>query len=223
MNRFHFSVSLLALLSLAACDVTIKRGDPKADDSANSAAPAPQPPADPRQAALAKARSDARAQLQDLRFVVDLSDRKVRLMQGDRVMREHDVAVGSSEWPTPTGSWQIHRVDINPEWIPPTDESWAKEVERQPAGSPENPLGRARLVYRMPNTIHGTTDRDSLGKAESHGSIRVANEVVLQLAEILLKAGGKWEGPDWFRGMTENRTREFQIPLEHPVSIEVVE
>ncbi len=82
-------------------------------------------------------------------------------------------------------------------------------------------MGRARLVYRMPNTIHGTDNLASLGKATSHGSIRVANEVVLQLAEILLRAGGAWEGADWFPGMTENQIKEMQIQLENPVPIQV--
>lgn len=84
-------------------------------------------------------------------------------------------------------------------------------------------MGRARLVYRMPNTVHGTDDLNSLGKASSHGSIRVANEVVLQLAEMLLKAGGSWEGQQCFQQMTQNRTEEYQMPLEQRIPIKVQE
>ena len=168
-------------------------------------------------------RTEARQELQDLRFLVDISDRKLRLMQGDRKTAEHDVAVGSEKWPTPIGSWEIQRVDLNPEWVPPKSEEWAEDRERKAPGDPENPMGRARLVYKMPNTIHGTDNLDSLGKATSHGSIRVANEVALQLAEKLLRAGGTWEGPEWFRSMTENRSKEFQIDLENPVPIKVQE
>ena len=75
----------------------------------------------------------------------------------------------------------------------------------------------------MPNTVHGTEDVASLGKASSHGSIRVANEVVLQLAQTLLKAGGAWEGPQWFQQMTQNRTEEYQIKLETRIPIKVQE
>jgi len=223
VTLFRSSASLLALIALAACDININETNGSADASGTNAAATAPPPAPPVDPAVAKARFDARAELQDLRFLVDISDRKLRLMQGDRVLREHDVTVGSEEWPTPTGSWRIHRVDLNPEWTPPTNEEWAKDETTKPPGDPENPMGRARLVYRMPNTIHGTTDTDSLGKAESHGSIRVANDVALQLAEILLKAGGAWDGPEWFRTAADNRTRELQIPLENPVPIEVVE
>jgi lipoprotein-anchoring transpeptidase ErfK/SrfK len=223
VKSFAASASLLALLALAACDININETNSAAETSGDEAAAPPanqQAQVDP---AVLKMRQEARAQLQDLRFLVDISDRKLRLMAGDRPLREHDVTVGSEEWPTPTGSWRLHRVDLNPEWIPPKDEEWAKEETTKAPGDPENPMGRARLVYRMPNTIHGTNDPASLGKAESHGSIRVANEVALQLAEILLKAGGAWEGPEWFQQMVQNRTREFQIPLENPVPIEVVE
>ena len=104
-------------------------------------------------------------------------------MRGNSEVRTHPAAVGSREWPTPTGSWEFHRVDINPEWNPPKSEDWAKDETRKAPGDPENPMGRARLVYRMPNTVHGTDDLDSLGKPVSHGSIRVANEVALELAD----------------------------------------
>jgi murein L,D-transpeptidase YcbB/YkuD len=171
----------------------------------------------------AQARQQSRQQLQNLRFEVDISDRKLRVFQGDKVTATHDVAVGTKKWPTPTGSWEFHRVDLNPEWNPPKDEEWAKEEKQQAPGSEDNPMGRARLVYRMPNTVHGTNDLNSLGKASSHGSIRVANEVVRQLAEMLLKAGGSWEGQQWFQQMTQNRTEEYQVPLEQRIPIKVQE
>lgn len=71
--------------------------------------------------------------------------------------------------------------------------------------------------------VHGTEDSQSLGKASSHGSIRVANDVVLQLAELLLKAGGSWKGLKWFQLMTEHRTKEHQVPLQQRIPISVQE
>lgn len=171
----------------------------------------------------AQARQQSRQQLQNLRVEVDISDRKLRVFQGDKVTATHHVAVGTKKWPTPTGSWEFHRIDLNPEWNPPKTEEWAENAKQQAPGSKDNPMGRARLVYRMPNTVHGTDDLNSLGKASSHGSIRVANEVVLELAEMLLKAGGSWEGPQWFRQMTQNRTEEYQVSLEQRIPIKVQE
>lgn len=243
-------VGVLLCSSLTACEVTVKTNDGPAGEANGSAAantadanlaantqpnPSEQfnPEAEKRARDLAlrsgaeqqrmQARQQARQELQNVRFEVDISDRKLRVFQGDRVTATHDVAVGTEKWPTPAGSWEFHRVDINPEWNPPKSEKWAKDEKVQAPGSPDNPMGRARLVYRMPNTVHGTDDLQSLGKASSHGSIRVANDVVLKLAELLLKAGGSWEGSQWFQQMATNRTEEYQVPLEQHIPIKVQE
>ena len=238
--RTCFSAGLLLCL-LSACEVAVK------DDNTDANAPAQLNQAADRQDEIeqfnaqayerarqlalrggseqqrAQARQQASRQLQGLRFEVDISDRKIRMFQGDQLKAAHDVAVGTEKWPTPTGEWEFHRVDINPEWVPPKSEEWAKDEERAAPGSPDNPMGRARLVYRMPNTVHGTDDLNSLGKASSHGSIRVANEVALQLAETLLKAGGSWEGAQWFQQMTQNRAEEYQVKLDQRIPIKVQE
>ena len=173
-----FAAGLLTC-ALSACEVTVNDGNASAEaNQASQNAPAPQPTQpDPieqfnaaaqeraRQLALrggteqqrAQLRQQAQQELQDLRVEVDISDRELRVFQGDQLKATHEVAVGTKEWPTPTGSWEFHRVDLNPEWIPPKDESWAKEETKQAPGSPDNPMGRARLVYRMPNSVHGTT------------------------------------------------------------------
>lgn len=212
----HRKLVILAALLATACEVQTVSNDTDTAE-ANQPAPVQPPPVSPQ---IRQIRVQAQQEMSQFRFVVDLSDRKLRILEGDQLAREHDVAVGTEEWPTPTGEWRIHRVDINPEWIPP-DEKWAEDEERKPPGDPENPMGKVRLLYRAPNSIHGTEDLASLGKASSHGSIRVANEVVVQLAEMLLKAGGSWDGPDWFQQMLQKETEEFQVGLEQPVPITV--
>lgn len=174
------------------------------------------------EAERSRMRSQAVEEMNDLRFVVDQSDRKLRVYRSDEQLGTYDVAVGTEEHPTPIGDFSFNRVDLNPRWIPP-DSEWAKDREPQEPGAPGNPMGRARLIYMMPYTIHGTDALDSLGKAASHGSIRVANEHVIPLAEMLLKAGGSWEGPGWFQTMTRNRTEEYHIPLAQEVPLKIQE
>ena len=188
---------------------------------ANMSAPAPAPAAPPAAASAQAEREKGAAEFKDLRFLVDISDKKLRLFAGDKQVAEHDVAVGTKEYPTKAGDWEIHRVDLNPEWVPPKNEKWAKDEQTRKPGDPENPMGRARLVYDMPRTIHGTDDKDSLGKRASHGSIRVSNDSILKLAAMALKAGGSWDGQQWFDQMTGNRTEEHQIKLEKPVPVKV--
>ena len=183
-----FSAAAIAALLLCGCHVVEQDDNAAADANqtadANMAAPAPAPA--PPLSALAQAERDkAAAELKDLRFLVDISDKKLRLFAGDKPLEEHDVAVGTKEYPTKAGDWEIHQVDLNPEWVPPKNEEWAKKEQTRKPGDPETPMGRARLVYDMPRTIHGTDDKDSLGKRASHGSIRVSNDSILKLAAMV--------------------------------------
>lgn len=170
----------------------------------------------------AEARERARREVGSIRVVVDRSDRRVQVYRGDEVIRSEAVAVGMPKYPTPTGSWRLHRIDLNPEWNPPKSD-WTKGLKRTPPGSPENPMGRARLVFDMPYTIHGTDVLESLGQAASHGSVRISNEVVIGLAELLLRAGGSWGGDQWFQRMSEDRSKMYQIEMQYPVAIDIVE
>lgn len=238
MAATRWFVSVLALLSMAACDVsqdnaeqanaaqqTTERGGAATEVQADAAAVE-------RARALARSgdteqvrrqmRAQANTEMRDLRFVVDQGDRKLEVFRGGQLVGTYDVSVGMPDHPTPVGQFEIERVDLNPRWIPP-DSEWAEDRQPRAPGDPQNPMGRARLVYMMPYTIHGTDDLDSLGGAESHGSIRVANEHVVTLAEMLLKAGNSWEGPNWFNSMIQNRTEEYQVPLERPVPLTIRE
>ena len=214
---FPLAFCLAAALALAGCvvedadDQAPNQQAPQANQAGNSA----------ESAAAQQAREKARADLGEVRFVVDLSDRQLRILQGERVLRTERVAVGSDEYPTPVGRWHFQRIDINPDWTPP-DSEWAKEEEPKQPGDPDNPMGRARLLFTQDYSIHGTDETASLGTNQSHGSIRVANAAVLQLAQLLLQAGGAWEGNDWFNRMVAEPTRMHRINLEHPVEITVV-
>jgi lipoprotein-anchoring transpeptidase ErfK/SrfK len=161
LRRIAWLTAGAALIAASACNVNINDNAAQAEQDATTQM-SPQEQA--RQAQLAQIREQARGEFRDLRIVVDKSDREVRLFNGDRLLRTERVAIGQSEHPTPTGSWEIHQVDINPEWIPP-DSEWAEDRERKAPGDPENPMGRARLIFKSPYSIHGTDDMESLGTA----------------------------------------------------------
>lgn len=170
----------------------------------------------------AATREAAMGEMEGLRILVDQSDREVRILRGEELLAAWPVAVGTEENPTPIGDFAFHRVDLNPRWVPP-DSEWAEDREPQPPGDPDNPMGRARLVYQMPYTIHGTDNVDSLGKAVSHGSIRLNNKNVIPLAEMMLKAGGAYEGEAWFQEMVQNRDEEYQVPLQNDIPLTIQE
>jgi lipoprotein-anchoring transpeptidase ErfK/SrfK len=215
MNRLlNRTILPLAAALLAACTVS----DEKAGDTAAAAAPATAAPAP---AAPTTADSNAvTPTASDMRIEVDLAKRQVLVYSGGQLSETHPVAVGSKEWPTQTGEWTIKQVVYNPEWIPP-DESWAEEREPRKPGDPKNPLGEAQLVYDPPRTIHGTNQPTSVGKAVSHGSIRMRNEDLLALAPKIMAAGGAPKDEAWIAAARAKRTEKQIVDLPRPIPIKV--
>ena len=142
------------------------------------------------------------------------------MVDGSDRSATYDVAVGSKEWPTQTGQWRITQVVWNPEWIPP-DESWAEQKKSRQPGDPQNPLGRAQLIYDPPRTIHGTNDASSIGKAVSHGSIRLSNANVTKLGRELMEATGVPRDSAFYRNAATNRKEKIIVDLPGGVPIRV--
>jgi lipoprotein-anchoring transpeptidase ErfK/SrfK len=156
----------------------------------------------------------------DMRIEVDVSARQLHVYRGGQRVETHPVAVGREDWPTRTGEWTIGQVVWNPRWVPPSQE-WAEDREEKEPGAPDNPLGRAQLVYDAPRSIHGTNQPESVGQAVSHGSIRVTNEVATQLARQAMEAGGAERDETWYRRVRENRTQREEVSLPRPIPIRV--
>jgi hypothetical protein len=180
-----------AMLALGGCGGD--EGGDQAGSGTVQTAPAPTMQVDSQQAQPAPTPPPPPP---DLRLEVNVAQRELYVYRNDQRIATHPVAVGTSEWPTRTGEWTIGQVVFNPRWTPPTDESWAEDEAVKEPGDPENPLGRAQLVYDAPRSIHGTNEPESLGKAESHGSIRIANDVAVRLARMCSRtARSVWRWP----------------------------
>jgi lipoprotein-anchoring transpeptidase ErfK/SrfK len=168
----------------------------------------------------ASAGTTAQPATADMRIEVDLNARQLHVFQGGREVGTYPVAVGSQRWPTEKGEWTIKQVVWNPDWVPP-DESWADEREPRESGDPKNPLGRAQLVYDLPRTIHGTNAPSSIGKAVSHGSIRMTNDAIVQLAKQVMEAAGAAKDESWYAQTQQNRKQKQVVDLPRPVPIRV--
>lgn len=158
-----------------------------------------------------------------LEIEVNIAQRQLHVYREGRITESHPVAVGSKEWPTPTGEWRITQVIFNPRWVPPKEESWAKDEEEKEPGAPDNPLGMVQLVYNPPNTVHGTNEPESLGKAVSHGSIRVSNQVGVHLARQVMEAGGAQKNDAWIQNALSNRTQRQEVAIPNPIRIRVID
>ena len=106
------------------------------------------------------------------RIVIDRSERKLYLYDGDTLLRTYSVAVGQPRYPTPTGTFRIMSKVYDPAWTPPPS-PWADGLEPVPPG-PGNPLGTRWMGLSAPHVgIHGTYQGWSIGTAASHGCIRM--------------------------------------------------
>jgi lipoprotein-anchoring transpeptidase ErfK/SrfK len=206
----YVTIALAAAVLLGGCRVDADR------EPAQPAAETPdfqQQPAQPGQQGMQQQR--------DMRLEVNLERRELTVYRGGEAVSTHQVAVGRQDYETPTGEWTIDRVIFNPRWVPP-DSEWAEDEEPKDPGDPENPLGEAQLVYNRPYSIHGTNEPGSIGQAVSRGSIRVSNDVAMQLARQVIEAGGAQRDESFFRQMGQDRSREYEVAIPNPVPIRVV-
>jgi lipoprotein-anchoring transpeptidase ErfK/SrfK len=114
------------------------------------------------------------------RVVVSLPGRTLSLVENGQVVRVFPVAVGAPHTPTPIGTFTIKNRIPNPAYYRP-----GKVI----GPGPSNPLGTRWMGLDLKGYgIHGTDEPDSIGYARSHGCIRLRNDDVEELFE-LLRAG----------------------------------
>lgn len=155
-----------------------------------------------------------------LRLEIDQGARELYVYhQGERT-RTYRIAVGQPTHPTPVGEFRIHQIDWNPDWTPP-DSEWAEGEQYTPPGHPNNPMGRVRLIYRRPYSIHGTEALESLGRAASHGSVRMANDDILVLARLVMQAGGVQRSDEWYADVVASPRRMYEVELPNPVPLRI--
>ena len=155
----------------------------------------------------------------EINLALSISQRKLFVLRGQDTLRSYAVAVGQKKYPTPVGNFKVHRIDWNPEWNPPPESDWTKDKTYEPPGDPENPMGRVRIVYKMPYTIHGTKEVKSLGKALSHGSVRMANEDVIDLAKFLMAESGTAKTDEWYQGVLANPKKMVSVKLNKQIPL----
>jgi L,D-transpeptidase ErfK/SrfK len=111
------------------------------------------------------------------RIVVSIPDRKLAVMEDDRVIRVFETAVGAPKSPSPTGSFTIVNSIADPTW-------YSKGKIVGPGKC--NPLGTRWLGLSVKGYgIHGTNVPSSIGRNASHGCIRMRNRDVEELFHMV--------------------------------------
>jgi lipoprotein-anchoring transpeptidase ErfK/SrfK len=110
---------------------------------------------------------------------IDTRYRMLDVYDGDKLICSYPITPGSTRLPAPVGTWQIVGIATMP-WFR-WDEAMLNHGERSenyyniPPG-PRNPVGIAWIgLSKRGIGIHGTNNPDTIGRAGSHGCIRLAN------------------------------------------------
>ena len=101
-------------------------------------------------------------------IVVSLEDKKLALVEDGQVKKIYTVAIGKPSTPSPTGTFTIARRVKNPIY---------SHNGKTVLPGPGNPVGTRWMGLNIKGYgIHGTNEPKSIGKAASHGCIRMAKK-----------------------------------------------
>ena len=126
--------------------------------------------------ALLTARAIAQAQQAqpaDRRLVISVPDRKLAVVENGAVIKVYSVAVGADVSPSPAGTFKVANRLSRPTYY---------HAGKVIGPGASNPLGSRWIgLDHKGYGIHGTNQPKSIGKAASHGCIRMARRDVEEL------------------------------------------
>lgn len=126
---------------------------------------------------------NATAKTKDQLIIVNKTDNTLSFFDDGKLVKLFDVATGRDDTYTPEGTFTIvNKIKNRPYY-----------TGNIPGGHPDNPLGDrwlgldARGTYGTTYAIHGNNDESSIGKYISAGCIRMKNDEIRWLFEIVEK------------------------------------
>jgi lipoprotein-anchoring transpeptidase ErfK/SrfK len=123
---------------------------------------------------------------------VDTKTNMLGVFEAEKLIAAYPVSVGSAHTTSPIGDWKVRGIAKLPRFR--YDKEMLEHGERSGnfymlAPGPRNPVGVMWIALNKKGIgIHGTNDPGSIGRAVSHGCIRLANWDVVRLA-TKIKAG----------------------------------
>lgn len=151
-----------------------------------------------------------------LRIDINIPENRLRLYDGDSVVKVYRVSVGMPGHDTPSGQYTIDHAEWNPWWRPPPGRAWAADDHVTPPG-PSNPMGRVKLFFAPLYYIHGSPNVRELGTPASHGCVRMMNRDVIELARTIHdRNAGSVSGDEITRLLarpSQNRASRIGVPV----------
>ena len=121
-----------------------------------------------------------------VRVKVDTKTNMLAVFERDKIVSCCPVTIGSAHTQTPIGEWKIRAITKMPNFR--YDEQMLKRGKRSKnfhmlAPGPNNPVGVMWIALNKKGIgLHGTAEPDTIGRAVSHGCVRLANWDVVRLA-----------------------------------------
>lgn len=98
-------------------------------------------------------------------ILIHIDEKRLYLFQNDKCIRKYPIASGKPGWPSPIGEWKI--------------------IEKSDWGEGFGGRWMGLDVKWGKYGIHGTTNESSIGRAASHGCIRMYNKDIRELYDIV--------------------------------------
>lgn len=119
-----------------------------------------------------------------------LDRRELQLHRDGEVVREWPVAVGQPSHPTPTGVFTVGAKRVDPTWTNPAPNGWGADLPEVVGPGPDNPMGPRAVNWNRNGSdtlirFHGTNEPSSIGTAASRGCVRMFNDDVIELYELV--------------------------------------
>ena len=112
---------------------------------------------------------------------MNIPEYTLRLIDGNAVLKEYEVAIGTPEDQTPVGKFAVTFKEVNPTWYP-----GSKVANKTPVPpGPENPLGNRWIEFAPAYGMHGTHKVWSVEYPISRGCVRMYNPDVEELYELV--------------------------------------
>jgi lipoprotein-anchoring transpeptidase ErfK/SrfK len=124
------------------------------------------------------------------KVVVDKSESWLKGYDGSgKLVAMFSVTSGSSYDPLPLGDWKILGISKNPPFHYNPDLFWDADATDEKATLPPGPNGPVGVVWidlsKEHYGIHGTPEPQTIGRAQSHGCVRLTNWDAARLAQMV--------------------------------------
>ena len=118
---------------------------------------------------------------------IDTKTNMLGVFEADKLIAAYPVTIGSGSTASPIGEWKVQRIVKLPRFR--YDKQMLQHGRRSgnfhmlPPG-PNSPVGVIWIALNQKGIgLHGTSEPDTIGRATSHGCIRLANWDVVRLAQ----------------------------------------